>query len=34
MCKYCEGDIWDRETIESDLGNEYTVGDKELLIAN
>lgn len=34
MCKYCEGDIWDRETIESNNRIEYTVGDKELLIAS
>ena len=27
MCEYCEGDIWDRKTIESDLHNEYTVGE-------
>lgn len=32
-CKYCEGDIWDRETLESNNGIEYTIGDKELLIA-
>lgn len=34
MCEYCEGDIWDRKTTESNLGNEYIVGNKELLIAN
>lgn len=34
MCKYCEGDIWDRETLESNNRIEYTVGDKELLIAS
>lgn len=34
MCEYCQGDIWDRETLESDNGIEYTVGDKELLIAS
>lgn len=33
MCKYCEGDIWDRETLESNNGIEYTIGDKELLLA-
>ena len=34
MCEYCEGDIWDRETLESDNRIEYTIGDKKLLIAS
>jgi hypothetical protein len=33
MCEYCEGDIWDRKTIESDCRVEYTIGNKELLMA-
>ena len=34
MCEYCKGNVWDRETIESDNLMEYIVGDKKLLIAS
>lgn len=33
MCEYCEGDIGKRKTIESDCSIEYTIGNKELLMA-
>lgn len=33
MCEYCKGDISKRKTIESDCLIEYTIGNKELLMA-